>query len=149
MTLCYPGDITSAHPDDLRYLPYVTRINLIWSLSHPDDVSIGSISSGWLMDTSGCHRDDLRYWFRSSGWHNVIWILSHQYELPIIYHPDDLWPIHFGWAYGKFIMSSWWHTPPLLSHLNDISFLWLNWGWYLIRVSYGEFIIIMFVIQIR
>ena len=37
-------------------------------------------------------------------------------------------------SYGKFIMSSGWHTLPFMSSG------WLTWRWYLIRMSYGKFI---------
>ena len=47
--------------------------NVIWSLSHPDDSAIGSISSGWLMANLLCHPDDIWISQKSSGWHNVIW----------------------------------------------------------------------------
>ena len=39
-------------------------------VSHPDDLAILSISSGWLMDFAGCRPDDLRYCPLSSGWDN-------------------------------------------------------------------------------
>ena len=53
----------------LKMLPYVNRMRLlIWFLSHPDDLAILSISSGWLMDIAGCHPDDLGCCPMLSGW---------------------------------------------------------------------------------
>ena len=105
-------------------------------VSHPDDLTIGSISSGWLtigivtsgwlMGIVGCHPDDLRYSPISSGWHNIIWTLS---------HPDELAPgrISSGWLLDT------------VCHPDDISYHrmssgWLSRNWYLIRMSYNNVI---------
>ena len=37
-----------------------------WSLSHLDDLAIGSISTGWLMTNALCHPDDIRCYPKSS-----------------------------------------------------------------------------------
>ena len=115
------------------------------AVSHPDDLTIGSISSGWLMGIAGCHPDDFRYSPISSGWHNVIWNLSHPDEFApgrissgwlldtAVCHPCDI--SHHrkssGWlsrnwyiirmSYDNVIMSSGWHTHPLLSHPDEIA----------------------------
>ena len=114
------------------------------AVSHPDDLTIGSITSGWLMGIVGCHPDDLRYFPISSGWHNVIWTLSHPDELApgrissgwlldtAVCHPDDIshhrmssGRLSRNWylirmSYDKFIMSSGWHRLPFLSHPDEI-----------------------------
>ena len=78
-------------------LAFVIRMKwLIWSLSHPDDLAVLSISFRWLMDIVVCHSDDIWYCPVASGRHNIIWTLSHRMcWLPIVSHPDDLWPIHY------------------------------------------------------
>ena len=100
------------------------------------------------MDIARCHSDDLRYYPISSGWHNVIWTLSQWDELvpdristrwfmaDALCHPDDLSGI--GISFG-------WITANLVCHPDDIPFHlmssgWLNWGWYLIQMSYGNVI---------
>ena len=45
-------------------------------------------------------------------------------------------------CYGKFIMSSRWHTLP------SYVIRWINWSRYVIRMNYGELIIIVYVIRI-
>ena len=116
-------------------LVYVIRMRwLIWYLSHPDGLAILSISSGWLVDIAGCHPDNLRYFPISPGRHNVIWTGA---------HPDDLWTMHCVIRMTLTVVgtSSGWVTAFSLCHPDDIPFHlmssgWLNWGWYLIRISY-------------
>ena len=99
------------------------------------------------MDIAGCHPDDLRYYPISSGWH-VIWTLSHPDGIApdrissgwlmanALCHPDDLAGV--GISFG-------WITANLLCQPDDIPFhlmssRWLNWGCYLIQMSYGNII---------
>ena len=88
----------------LTILPFVIRMkSLFLPLSHPDDLSIGNISSGWLMTNIPWHPDDIRSFPKSSRWHNFNWILCHPDEaapdrissdIRMIFdplcHPDDL-----------------------------------------------------------
>ena len=107
-------DVALCHPDE---------ITKIWSLSHPDDLAIPSISSGWLIADALCHPDDLPGVGISSGWVTAISLC----------HPDDLlfhfmssgW-LNWGWflirmSYGNVIMSSGWDTLPFLSHPDEIA----------------------------
>ena len=107
-------DVALCHPDE------ITRI---WSLSHPDDLAIHSISSGWLIVDALCHPDDLPGVGNSSGW-----VTANS-----LCHPDDIL-FHFmssgwlngGWflirmSYGNVIMSSGWHTLPFVSHPDEIA----------------------------
>ena len=74
----------------LTMLPYVIRMRwLCWSLSHPDDLAILSISSGWFMGIAWCHPDDLHCYPMSPRWDNWSgWLSNWQ-----VCHPDDLWPV--------------------------------------------------------
>ena len=107
-------DVALCHPDE---------ITKIWSLSHPDDLAIPSISSGWLIADALCHPDDLPGVGISSGWVAAISLC----------HPDDIlfhfmssgW-LNWGWflirmSYGNVIMSSGWDTLPFLSHPDEIA----------------------------
>ena len=107
-------DVALCHPDE---------ITKIWSLSHPDDLAIPSISSGWLIVDALCHPDDLPGVGISSGW-----VTANS-----LCHPDDIlfqfmssgW-INWGWflirmIYGNVIMSSGWDTLPFLSHPDEIA----------------------------
>ena len=83
------------------------------SLSRPDDLALGSISSGWLLVNVLCHPDDIRSFPKSPGWHDVSWTLC---------HPDEIAPgrISSGWlsyfqylirmTFGLCRMSSGWLT---------------------------------------
>ena len=108
--LCHPDEITMLIPKSsgwLRYrqnliwmtyehcsmssgwimiLPYVIRVRwLIWSLSHPDDLTIASISSRWLKYCqyfirmiqllTVSHLDDLTFGSISFRWLNYWWYL--------------------------------------------------------------------------
>ena len=65
-----------SHPDDLWALQDVIRMtydivlchpdNIIWTVSHPDELALGCISSGRLKDTAVCHPGDLRYFSLSA-----------------------------------------------------------------------------------
>ena len=107
-------DVALCHPDE---------ITKIWSLSHPDDLDIPSISSGWLIVDALCHPDDLPCVGNSSGW-----VTANS-----LCHPDDIL-FHFmssgwlngGWflirmSYGNVIMSSGWDTLPFVSHPDEIA----------------------------
>ena len=107
-------DVALCHPDE---------ITEIWSLSHPDDLAVPSISSGWLIVDALCHPDDLPGVGISSGW-----VTANS-----LCHPDDIlfhfmssgW-LNWGWflirmSYGNVIMSSGWDTLPFLSHPDEIA----------------------------
>ena len=107
-------DVALCHPD---------AITKIWSLSHPDDLAITSISSGWLIVDALCHPDDLPGVGISSGW-----VTANS-----LCHPDDIlfhfmssgW-LNWGWflirmSYGNVIMSSGWDALPFLSHPDEIA----------------------------
>ena len=110
----------------------VIRMTYEASLSHPDDLSNGSISSRWLMVNGLCHPDDLRCYPKSSGGNNEIWTIS---------HPDDLavGSISSGWlvlwrldGIQNFPKSSRWHNvfwtlshPDDLAAIGSISSEWL------------------------
>ena len=107
-------DVAWCHPDE---------ISKIWSLSHPDDLAIPSISSGWLIVDTLCHPGDLPGVGISSGW-----VTANS-----LCHPDDIlfhflssgW-LNWGWfliqmSYGNVIMSSGWDTLPFLSHPDEIA----------------------------
>ena len=106
VALCYPDEITK-----------------IWSLSHPDDLAIPSISSGWLIVDALCHPDDLPGVSNSSGW-----VTANS-----LCHPDDIlfhfmssgW-LNWGWflirmSHSNVIMSSGWDTLPFVSHPDEIA----------------------------
>ena len=86
-------DVALCHPDE---------ITKIWSISHPDELAIPSISSGWVTANSLCHPDDILFHFMSSGWLNWGWFLIRM-------------------SYGNVIMSSGWDTLPFLSHPDEIA----------------------------
>ena len=87
----------------LTMLSYVIRMRwLIWILSHPDDLTILSISSGWLMPDALCHPDDLAGVGISSGC-----VMANT-----LCHPYDLTEVG---------ISSGWHTLPFLSHPDEIA----------------------------
>ena len=151
-------DVALCHPDE---------IIKIWSLSHPDDLAISSISSGWLIVDALCHPDDLPGVGISSGWVTAN-SLCHPYDILFhLCHPDDLPDVGIssGWVTANSLchpddilfhlchpddlpdvgISSGWVTANSLCHPDDILFHfmssgWLNWGWFLIRMSYGNVI---------
>ena len=86
-------DVALWHPDEIAK---------IWSLSHPDDLPIPSISPGWVPVNSFGHPDDILFHLMSSRWLNWGWYL--------------VWM-----SYGNVIMSSGWDTLPFLSHPNEIA----------------------------
>ena len=94
-TLCHPDEIAPILSISsgwhcrissgwLTMLPCVIRVRkLIWSLSHPDDLDILNISSGWLIVNVLCHPDDIRSLPKSSGRHNISWTLCHPDEIAL------------------------------------------------------------------
>ena len=72
------------------------------SVSLPDNLTIGGISSEWHMDTAACHRDDISYHYMSSRWLSWSWYLIRM-------------------SNDNVIMSSRWHTLPFLSHPDVIA----------------------------
>ena len=120
-------DVALCHPDE---------ITKIWSLNHPDDLAIPSISSGWLIVDALCHPDDLPGVGISCGWVTANSLCHTDDILFHLCHPDDLPDVG---------ISSGWVTANSLCHPDDILFHfmssgWLNWGWFLIRMSYGNVI---------
>ena len=106
VALCHPDEITKirslSHPDDLA-IPSISSGWLIAdALCHPDDLPGVGISSGWVAAISLCHPDDLLFHFMSSGWLNWGWFLIRM-------------------SYGNVIMSSGWDTLPFLSHPDEIA----------------------------
>ena len=102
-----------------------------------------AISSGWLMGIAVCHPDDLRYSPISSGWHNIIWTLSHPDEITILTPKSSGWLSYRQYlvrmTYGYCRMSSDEMTYDIvLSHPDDItSSGWVSSWSYLIRMTYG------------
>ena len=95
--------IVGCHPYDLRYCP-ISSVwhNVIWTLSHPDELAPGRISSGWLLYTATSHPDDISYRHMSFGWLSRNWYLIRM-------------------SHDNVIMSSGWHTLPFLSHPDEIA----------------------------
>ena len=107
-------DVALCHPDE------ITKIS---SLSHPDDLAIPSISSGWLIVDTLCHPDDLPGVGISSGWVTAN-SLCHPDD--ILFHFMSSGCLNWGWflirmSYGNVIMSSGWDTLPFLSHPDEIA----------------------------
>ena len=129
-------DVGLCHSDEIT--------NLI--LSHPDDLAILSISC--LRTLQDVIRMTYDIALVSPGRQNVIWTLSHLDESAsdrvspgwlmavALCHPDYL--TGDGISPGWVTTNSLCHPDDMLFHL--MSFGWLNWGWYLIRMSYGNFI---------
>ena len=120
-------DVALCHPDE---------ITKIWSLSHPDDLAIPSISSGWLIVDALCHPDDLPGVGISSGWVTANSLCHPDDILFHLCHPDDLPDV--GISSGWVMANSLCHPDDILFHF--MSSGWLNWGWFLIRMSYGNVI---------
>ena len=107
-------DVALCHPDE---------ITKIWSLSHPDDLAIPSISSGWLIVDALCHLDDLPGVGNSSGWVTANSLCHPDYIL--LHFMSSGW-LNGGWflirmSYGNVIISSGWDTLPFLSHPDGIA----------------------------
>ena len=95
--------IAGCHPYDLRYCPISSGWhNVIWTLSHPDELTPDRISSRWLLDTAVCHPDDISYHRMSSGWLSRNWYLIRM-------------------SYDNVIMSSGWHRLTFFSHPDEIA----------------------------
>ena len=93
----------------------------MWSLCHPEDLAIPSISSGWLMADALCHPTDIAGVGISSGWVTA----------NALCHPDDIlfhlmlsgW-LNWGWylirmSYVNVMMSSRWQSLPFLNHPDE------------------------------
>ena len=83
----------------LTILSYLIH-DVIWTLSHPDELAPGRISSGWVLNTAVYHPDDI-YRHMSSGWLSWNWYLIRM-------------------SYDNVIMSSGWHTLPFLCLPDEI-----------------------------
>ena len=161
--VCHPGDLrycfnvianwSLSHPDVLaigsipsgwlnywqhiiqmtNYWQFLIRITWLLAVSYPDDLPIGSISSGWLMGIAGCHQDDFRYSPISSGWHNIIWTLSHPDEIAMLIPKSSGWLSYrlylIRTTYGYCSMSSGWLLNTALCHPDDISYHHMSHGW--------------------
>ena len=91
-----------SHPDDLIIGSISSGWhNGIWTLSHPDELAPVRISSGWLLDSAVCHPDDISFHRMSSGW-----LSRNRYLIRM--------------SYDNVIMSSGWHRLPFLSHPDAI-----------------------------
>ena len=106
VALCHPDEITKisslSHPDDLAIPSISSGWLIVDALCHPDDLPGVGISSGWVTANSLCHPDDILFHFMSSGWLNWGWFLIRM-------------------SYGIVIMSSGWDTLPFLSHPDEIA----------------------------
>ena len=106
VALCHPDEITKisslSHPDDLAIPSISSGWLIVDALCHPDDLPGVGISSGWAAANSLCHPDDILFRFMSSGWLNGGWFLIRM-------------------SYGNVIMSSGWDTLPFLSHPDEIA----------------------------
>ena len=106
VSLCHPDEITKiwylSHPDDLAIPSISSGWLIVDALCHPDDLPGVGISSGWVTANSWCHPDDTLFHFMSSGWLNWGWFLIRM-------------------SYGNVIMSSGWDTFPFLSHPDEIA----------------------------
>ena len=103
---CHPDEITKisslSHPDDLAIPSISSGWLIVDALCHPDDLPGVGISSGWVMANSLCHPDDILFHFMSSGWLNWGWF-------------------HIRMSYGNVIMLSGWDTLPFLTHPDEIA----------------------------
>ena len=106
VALCHPDEITKisslSHPDDLAIPSISSGWLIVDTLCHPDDLLGVGISSGWVTANSLCHPDDILFHFMSSGWLNWGWFLIRM-------------------SYGNAIMSSGWDMLPFLSHPDEIA----------------------------
>ena len=106
VALCHPDKITKiwslSHPDNLAIPSISSGWHIVDALCHPDDLPGVGISSGWVTANSFCHPDDILFHFMSSGWLNWGWFLIRM-------------------SYGNVIMSSGWDTLPFLSHPDEIA----------------------------
>ena len=106
VALCHPDEITKmwslSHPDDLAIPSISSGWLIVNALCHPDDLPGVGISSGWVTANSLCHPDDILFHFMSSGWLNWSWFLIRM-------------------SYGNVIMSSGSDTLPFLSHPDEIA----------------------------
>ena len=100
VALCHLDEITKiwslSHPDDLVIPSISSGWLIVDALYHPDDLPAVGISSGWVTANSLCHPDDKLFHFMSSGWLNWGWFLIRM-------------------SYGNVIMSSGWDSKFLFS----------------------------------
>ena len=79
VALCHPDEITKiwslSHPDDLAIPSISSGWLIVDALCHPDDLPGVGISSGWVTANSLCHPDNILFHFMSSGWLNWGWFL--------------------------------------------------------------------------
>ena len=149
----------------LTMLSYVIRMTYETSLSHPDELAIGSISSGWLMPNVLCHPDDITE-FRVSHPDDFWWmqdVIRMTYDV-VLCHPDDIrnftkssgwvsyWQYLIRMTYAQCIMSSGWHN--VFWTLKSSG--WVSYCQYLIRMTYvrcsmssGWLTILLYVIRMR
>ena len=106
VALCHPDEITKisslSHPDDLAIPSISSGWLIVDALCHPDDLPGVGISSGWVTANSLCHPDEILFHFMSSGWLNWGWFLIRM-------------------SYGNVMMSTGWDTLPFLSHPDEIA----------------------------
>ena len=149
ITLWHPDEITNLVPKSsgwLSYRQYLIQMTQLLVVSLPDDLTIGSISSGWLMGIAGCHRDDLRYYPISSGWLNIIWTLSHPDEITMLIPKSSGWLSYLqylirmtygycrmspGWLTICPISSGWHNVIWTLSHPDELAPGRISSGWLL------------------
>ena len=75
--------IAGCHPYDLRYCTISSGWHdVIWALSHPDQLAPGRISPGWLLDTA------VNWYLIRISYDNVI-MASGRHTLPFLNHPDE------------------------------------------------------------
>ena len=115
-------DIAACHLHDLRYYLITSgRHDVIWTLGHPGELDADRISSGGLMDDAFCHLGDLAVVGISSGWVTAN-SLCHP-DIPFLLMSSG-W-LNWGWylirCYGIVFMSPGWHTPPFLTHPDEIA----------------------------
>ena len=134
VALCHPDEINNLTRKSSvsQYLIRMTYghyrmspewLNVIWTVSHPDELDSDRISYGWLMTDTSCHLDDLAGFGISSGWVTTN-SLCHRDHTP--FHLMSSGWLNWGWyliwmSNGNVIMSSGWDTLPFLSHPDDIT----------------------------
>ena len=116
-----------SHPNDFPTLQDVIgmtydiissgRHHVIWTLSQPDELAPDRISSRWLRVQMTSWRPDE---IRSDAW----------------CHPNDLAGV--GISSRRVTVNSSYHPDDIRFQL--MSSGWLNWGWYLIQMSYDNVI---------
>ena len=119
---------------DSMILPYPIRWhNIIWIVSHPDELAPGRISSGWLKSTAVCHPES----YDSA--------LCHTDEINLLIPKSSGWLSYRQYlirtTYGHCRMSTGWLTKlsylvrMTQHHLNPKSSGWVSSWSYLIRMT--------------